>query len=359
MKKILVILAFIALVCVSAFGYFIYSNPDQNPLEHESTTIETTAVETNLSMHFIDVGQGDATLVICDGEAMLIDAGDNTKGTTVQFYLKKAGVEKLKYFICTHPDADHIGGADVIVTKFDIDMILMPDVSVNSSAYRELMDAMEYRKYESTPPVAGSSFTLGNAAFTILGPVEKYSNENDNSIVIALKHGENSFILSGDAEETAELDIIKSGLDIDVDLYKAGHHGSVTSSSLKFLKAMSPKTVIISCGKDNTYGHPDSHTIEKIKTVGADIYRTDLQGTIVAFSDGKNMSFNTECWDEDSIQETTTVVYSYVCNKNTKRFHYLDCKSVKEMKDKNKLFVEATRDELIEEGFIPCGNCKP
>ena len=163
--------------------------------ENDPRVTETTdIIDSSLEVHFIDVGQGDSTLIICDGEAMLIDAGDNSKGTTVQLYLKKHGIEELKYVIGTHPDADHIGGLDVIIYKFSCDTIIMTDVESDTNTYRDVIDTINYKNYIITYPVIGNEYRLGEAKFTILGPLKKYDSDNNNSIVIKLLHGTNSFL---------------------------------------------------------------------------------------------------------------------------------------------------------------------
>ena len=174
-------------------------------------------------VHFIDVGQGDATLIKCGDQAMLIDAGEDDKGTAIQYYLMKQGVENLDYLILTHPDSDHIGSADVIITKFDIDHVLMPDYEKDNSTYRRMMEALGYRGMkqeivamaegsdgaaDDASYTVGSSFTLGEAVCTILGPVKQYDDPNNSSIALLVQYGDTGFLFTGDAEEKAESDIL-------------------------------------------------------------------------------------------------------------------------------------------------------
>lgn len=260
---------------------------------------ESNGIENNLEVHFIDVGQGDATLIKSGEHAMLIDAGDNSKGTTVQLYLKKQGIEKLDYLVLTHTDADHIGGADVIVTKYDIDTIFLGDFEKDNQTYRELMEAIEYRNMNYSVPEVGSEYQLGNASFTIIAPNFTYDNPNDTSIGLVLRNGENTFLFSGDAEAEAEADILSNGMDIDIDVYHAAHHGSSTSSTQAFLKAMTPIYSVISCEKNNSYGHPHRETLDSFQSMGIEVFRTDEQGSIVAYSDGKELTWSctpSESW---------------------------------------------------------------
>ncbi len=252
-----------------------------------------------LTVHFLDIGQGDAALIACDGEYMLIDAGDNDKGTAVQNYLTKQGVTKLKYVIGTHPDADHIGGLDVILYKFECETVMMPDIANDTATYRDVIDTMDTKGYRNTLPQAGDSYTLGSAEFTVLGPRKIYSDTNNCSIVLRLTHGNNSFLFMGDAKEEAETDILNGDIPVDADVIKVGHHGSRTASSKVFLQAVSPAYAVISCAEDNSYGHPHAETLNNLRALGVQVFRTDEQGTIVVTSDGKELEWNcapSETW---------------------------------------------------------------
>lgn len=249
-------------------------------------------VNSQMEVHFLNMGQSDSTLIICDGKAMLIDAGDGDKGTKIQLYLKKCGISKLDYLVLTHPDADHIGGADVIITKFDIDNIFMSDYEKSTKTYKRTLEALEYKNYKWTLPKAGSSYRLGEAMITILGPDCSYDDPNNSSIVLAITHGSNRFLFMGDAEEEAEKEILNTSYDLEADVLKVGHHGSKTSSSEEFLDAVNPDSAVISCGIDNSYGFPHAKTLNNLRFRGIDVYRTDNQGTIVAVSDGNKITWN-------------------------------------------------------------------
>ncbi|WP_300831608.1 ComEC/Rec2 family competence protein [uncultured Acetatifactor sp.] len=363
-----------------------------------------------MTVHFLDVGQGDATLILCGGEAMLIDAGDNGQGTNVQNYLRKQGVEALKYVVCTHPDEDHIGGMDVILYKFECETVFVTEEEKDTDTYRDVADAMAQKGYSRTLPVPGQQYPLGDAAFTILGPSAIGSGSNDNSIAILLTHGEDVFLFTGDAEEEEESALLAGGLPLDADVYKTGHHGSRTSSSKDFLEAVSPVCAVISCGEGNSYGHPHAETLNNLRAMGVSVYRTDEQGTIVAASSGRGITWNcspSETWQageptgsaasqgtsqesaasqgtsqesaasQGTSQESSGVQGAgssqgtaqdaaadsadpaYICNTNTYKFHYPSCGSVKQMKESNKLPTNASRDELIQQGYDPCKKCKP
>lgn len=252
-----------------------------------------------MEVHFMDVGQGDATLVTCGGHAMLIDAGDDTKGTAIQNYLQKQKITRLDYLILTHPDADHIGGAPVIITKFDIGKVFVSNFEKDNKTYQKLIQSLDDKQIKALTPKVNSQYTLGTANITILAPGKSYDNPNDASIALLLKNGTRSFLFTGDAGEDAEKDILKTGIDISADVYKVGHHGSKYSTSKDFFNAVDPFYAVISCGEDNSYGHPHAETLNTLRTSGVMVYRTDESGTIIASTDGKSISFNvpaSESW---------------------------------------------------------------
>ncbi len=244
-----------------------------------------------MQVHFLDIGQGDATLIACGSHFMLVDAGNNNKGTAVQDALQNLGVTKLDYLIGTHPDADHIGGLDVIITKFPCAALFMPDCKKDTKTYDDVIQAASYRRLKITHPKAGTNYQLGDASFTILGPLKKYSNANDNSICFLLQHGENRFLFTGDAQEEAEADMLASKEPLYADVYKVPHHGSRTATSEAFFQKVRPIYAVISCGAGNSYGHPNAEVLDRLRGSAVQMFRTDDQGTVIASSDGKNISF--------------------------------------------------------------------
>lgn len=246
-----------------------------------------------LEIHYLDVGQGDSTLILCDGHAMLIDAGDNDRGTAVQSYLEGQGVTTLDYVIGTHPDADHIGGLDVVLYKFDCQMVMMPDFEKDTRTYDDVVQTMKQKRYKNTLPEVGTVYELGSAVFTIVAPNGEYGdNANDYSVGILLQHGKNRFLFTGDAEEASEADMLENGIDLEADVFKASHHGSRTANTEEFLQTVDPDYVVISCGQDNSYGHPHAEVMNRLRAMGISVFRTDEQGTIVAYSDGTEITFN-------------------------------------------------------------------
>lgn len=274
----------------------IYTNPENE----QPTEFAPTSSTAPLTIHFIDVGQGDATLIESDGHYMLIDAGNNDKGTTVQLYLMQQGVTTLDYVIGTHPDADHIGGLDVVIYKFDCQNIFLPDVSHDTRTYEDVINAIGEKNYSITYPNVGDTYSLGDATFTILAPNDDYGTDlNDWSIALLLENGEHRFLFSGDAGLDAEEDILANGIDISADVYKVAHHGSKTATSADFLNAISPSYAVISVGAGNSYGHPDAEVLNQLRAAGVQVFRTDEQGTITVTSDGTALTWNcspSESW---------------------------------------------------------------
>lgn len=348
---------------------------------------DTSKPEGTLEVHYIDVGQGDATLIKCGSHAMLIDGGNNNKGTTVQLYLKKQGVESLDYVIGTHPDADHIGGLDVIVYKYNCDTVIMPDYEKDTKTYQELVDVIHDKNMKITYPVVGEQYALGEAKFTIIAPNSNSygGNANDYSVAILLEYGKNRFLFTGDAEEASEAEMLTNGIDISADVYKVAHHGSRSASTQEFLNAVHPKYAVISCGEGNSYGHPHAEVLNRLRSMGVEVFRTDEQGSIIASSDGENITWNcsaTDSWqsgeqtesdrenaedenpgDENSGNAISDAVTSeqttYVLNTNTKKFHRETCGSVSQIKEENFQKVQMSREELEQSGYSPCKNCNP
>lgn len=323
-----------------------------------------------MEVHFIDVGQGDATLIMCDGHSMLIDAGDYSKGTAIQNYLQKQQVKRLDYLILTHPDSDHIGGAPVIITKFAIDKVFVSDYEKDNKTYQKLIQALDNKRLKYTTPEVGTQYSLGTAKITILAPNDTYDDPNNASIALMLQNGTNRFLFTGDAEETAEQDMLAAGFDLSADVYKAGHHGSRTSTSQEFFEEVSPSCAVISCGEDNSYGHPHAETLNTFRTNGVKVYRTDEDGTIIATSDGKEITFNvpaSETWKAGepsgngsvwsaSDQKTQKTEITYVLNTKTKKFHKPSCSSLPTTNRKDSL---ESRESIIAQGYEPCKRCNP
>lgn len=362
-----------------------------------------------LEVHYIDVGQGSATLLKSGRHAMLIDTGDSDQGTKIQLYLTKQGVENLDYLVLTHPDADHIGGAPVIITKFGIGQLFLSNYEKDNKTTQKVRDAMQYKGLTASDCQVGDTYTLGNASFTILAPVKEYADSNNASIALMVQNGNNRFLFTGDCEAEAEADLIASGADLSADVYLAGHHGSDTASSQAFMDAVSPTYAVISCGEGNSYGHPHAEVLNRFRSMGIQVFRTDEQGSVMAESDGTGITWNcapSESWqagertknaqtgaeiqpaNETPIQETDTAAVqdkpatqqsdvvtlpaqeqkpvaadetpqagNYIGNRNNGKLHKASCSY---LPDPQNQVPFTTREEAVEAGYDdPCKRCNP
>lgn len=256
----------------------------------------TSPVSGQLKVHFLDVGQADSILVqFSDGKNMLIDAGNNDDGNTVVNYLRKSGVKQIDYLVGTHPHEDHIGGMDIVIRNFSIGQVYMPKVSHTTKTFEDVLNAIQSKGLKTTPAQAGVRvLNADGASAVMLAPNNsKYESLNNYSPVIKIAFGQVSFLLTGDAEELSESEMLKSGANLKADILKVGHHGSHSSTSLPFLKAVSPKYAVISVGAGNDYHHPHGITLDKLKKAGVQVLRTDEKGTIVFVTDGKEISYST------------------------------------------------------------------
>jgi competence protein ComEC len=247
-----------------------------------------------IKISYIDVGQGDSELIQSNGQNMLIDTGTNESQNNLNAYLKNAGVKEINVLVLTHPHADHISGASMVINNYKVDKIIMPNVTDNTKTFRNVVQSMKNKNLKATNPIPGSSFKLGDATCNILAPNSgKYDNLNNYSVVIRIVYGKTSFIFDGDAEVQSEQEMLDKGYVVNTDVLKLGHHGSRTASSDAFLDKVRPKYAIISCGKGNDYGHPHDETIKKLLSRHITFYRTDVNGNIICTSDGNKLSFST------------------------------------------------------------------
>lgn len=284
-------------VVLILFALAVYLFPELKPIlfpAPQSSFIEVPEPTGEMTVHYIDVGQADCTLLECGGQTMLIDGGNVDDSSLVVAYLKEQGIEHLDYMVCTHAHEDHVGGLSGPLNTCTVGQVFAPVTEYESVAFENFIQYTHEQGVDVTVPEADSSFLLGEARVIVLGPRKTYEEPNDTSIVLRVDHGENSFLFTGDMETAAEEDLLAAGCDLDVDVLKVGHHGSSTSSSYLFLREVMPEYGVISCGAENTYGHPHEEVSSRLYDAGVTVYRTDEQGTVVATSDGTEIRFATE-----------------------------------------------------------------
>lgn len=254
------------------------------------------AQEKNASVHFLDCGKADAILLLADGEACLIDAGYAERASEVVAYLQAQGVTTLKYLVATHGDKDHVGGLSAILDNFTVEQLLVSPKKEDSPEYLAMIAAANRKKVPVSVPAIGQELGLGAGTFRVLAPGEaalKEGSDNDASLVLSYRYGVRSFLLMGDALGTTEKEMREQGLTFVCDVLKVGHHGKSDASKKKFLKAVKPLYSVICCGSivgDDEDGTPDEAVLANLQEIGSRVLRTDLLGTIVFDTDGKELS---------------------------------------------------------------------
>lgn len=324
-----------------------------------------------MRVHFLDVGQADSTFIeLGNGQSMLIDAGRSGDASTIISYIKNLQYSRIDYVVATHPHDDHIGGMADVLNSFEIGKMYMPKQAHTISAFENMLDVIENKNIELYTAKAGANITTsGIISIDILAPfADSYSNLNNCSAVVRITYGETVMLFTGDAEQVIETQLLDSGIDADV--LKVGHHGAGSSSATSFIKAVSPEITVISCGEGNSYGHPHADTLAILNQVGADIYRTDEQGTIVVTADqNKKITVDKkassvkenappivvqqptqEIHDEPSVSDNQSdVVYR---TRTGKKYHRSGCSYLKSK-------IETTVSEAQNMGLTPCSGCNP
>ncbi len=361
-----------------------------------------------LEVRFLDVGQGDCALVSCGGHHALIDGGPAQESDKVFTVLRNLGVASLDFVVATHADADHIGGIPAALRQAPTATCYSPVLEDQTETFATMKRYVEQGGGTLVVPVIPTELDLGGARLRIIGPTAPFDNDNDNSLVCRLEFGATSLLFMGDAESSAEQALIASGADLHADVLKVGHHGSANSTSPALVRAVQPASAVISVGADNGYGHPAARVLQTLQDASAVVYRTDQMGDVVAVSDGQRFLFSTgarratqqhpadasgDAASEGGAAEGTAAEgdaaaagtseeaaeaaaqgYKYtsmkqfvdalpegtafIGNTRTKKFHSLDCPSVKAMKGKNATAL-ASVEQAHELGYTPCGTCNP
>ncbi len=246
-------------------------------------------MQDGLYVHYIDVGQGDCELVVCDGEYMLIDAGWYENGDDVVRYLKNYGIERLEYVVCTHGDADHCGGLEAVIESFEVGEVFVSPYCESKESYGIFLDVLSRVGLEAVCPDMSVSYPLGSATVKFLGPTVNSGDSNENSLVLRVDYGKTGFLFTGDIQYLGEQALFDSGAALKCDVLKVAHHGSYTSTGYHFLYEAMPQLAVISCGKNNSYGHPHDEVLSRLHDADVTVYRTDLEGTVIISSDGESV----------------------------------------------------------------------
>lgn len=323
-----------------------------------------------LTVTWLDVGQGDAAVIQCGGQTMLIDGGKPEKSSYIYAWLQQHGLSYLDVIVATHVDADHIGGLSGALNYASVGTAYCPVTTGTTETFQSFVKYLAQRGKQITVPTAGETFALGGAQVQILGPLHSAEDSNDNSIVLKVSFGATSFLFTGDAERAEEQDLLNAGVNLQSTVLKVGHHGSDTSTSYPFLRAVAPQYAVISVGAGNSYGHPTEAVLSRLRDAGVTTFRTDMQGEITAVSDGQMVNFSVA---KNAAAETLAnagagqnagqagggTSASYVLNTNTHKFHLPGCPSVETISPKNRKDVNESREQIISEGYAPCKRCNP
>ena len=275
---------------------------ETQPGTTESTTVSLIADGADtLTVHFVDVGQADCILLECGNCFALVDGGNTDDGTMVTEYLESQGVEILSLMVATHPHEDHMGGLATVLKNFPVNNVWCSEIPYTNSCVSAFTGTVKKQGKQIHYADVGDVFYLGGAngaTITVLGPVKSYEDVKNLSLVLMVEYGNTRFLLTGDMERDAEADLLDSGTDVKANVLKVGHHGSYTSTGYRFLREVAPTYGVISCGRNNEYGHPHDAPLSRLRDADVILYRTDQMYTVTAVSDGETIEFY---WENESI----------------------------------------------------------
>ena len=287
-KQKLIRIITVLVIAICAYFYDEYFKEETSPVVEYREEKQVNKDITNLSIHFVDVGQGDCILITQNNENMLIDAGNNEDGDLLVDYFKDLGIKDFKYVVGTHAHEDHIGGLDNIIENFNIGKFYMPDVITTTKTFEDVLDALLEKN-----KAFGKEFKMGELNFKVLHVGNDKSDLNNTSIVLKMTYKNTSYLFMGDATDIVEKKLVNDGVDLKSDVLKVGHHGSQYSTTQNFLNEVKPNYAVIQVGEGNTYDHPKQITLDRLNKLNIKTYRNDESGTIILTSDGENINFET------------------------------------------------------------------
>lgn len=282
------------MLLVAVLSLFLTKNfiPIDKVFEESGLRNTQQASADKMYVSFIDVGQGNCTLLRCGEKAILVDSGEVGAAQTVINYIKNLGIDELNCVLVTHPHTDHMGAMTKILYEFKIDDLIMPEIPEEiiptNKTYEKFLTAVSDNAGNVIAAKPGETYSYGEMKLEIFAPLRDYDNLNDMSAVSRISYGDTSVMFTGDATTTVEKDLLKKNINYSATVLNVGHHGSKTSSSEAWLRAVNPKYAVICCGVNNDYGHPHSLITKRLEEFGIEYFETDLLGTIVFESDSKN-----------------------------------------------------------------------
>ena len=352
------------------------------PKKEEKTLIEER--HSILSITYLNVGQGNSVFIECDDHYMLIDGGKSDQSSKIYSFLEKKDIKKLDYVVATNTNEENVGGLAVTLKEYDCDMVLAPTNEASNEAYSSFLKYTEKYEKSVTAPDVNDTYTLGDAKISVLACASKI--DATQPIIFQIQHFDTKYLFASDVKTEEESALCKRyGEALKSDVLFIGNHGSSISSSDAFLDTVNPKIAILSVDGNDGSGLPESKVLDALHQRNIDLYRTDCNGDIKLVSDGKSINISTtkkanlnqlltpgfvptpeptptptpEPTPEPVVEEQKPIEQYYIINTNTGKFHYPTCRSIKRMKDKNKLEFTGTRDDVLARGYSPCMICNP
>lgn len=361
--------------------------------KEEKKKEEKTLIEERpsiLSITYLNVGQGNSVFIECDDHYMLIDGGTSDQSSKIYSFLEKKDIEKLDFVVATNTKEENVGGLAAALKEYDCDMVLAPTNEALNDAYADFLKYTEKNEKSVTVPDVNDTYTLGDAKISVLACASKI--DETQSIILQIQHFDTKYLFASDVKLEEESILCEQyGEALKSDVLFIGNHGSSISSSDAFLDTVNPKIAMISVDGNDGSGLPESKVLDALHQRNIDLYRTDFNGDIKLLSDGKSINISTTKkanlnqlltpgfiptptpeptptptpkptstpTPEPVVEEQKPIEQYYIINTNTGKFHYPTCRSIKRMKDKNKLEFTGTRDDVLARGYSPCMICNP